>query len=126
MGRTKKVTKKRIKMAIPGSMGIRSVIAKRLTVSRATLTIFLKKPENQDMVKLIDQEAEKMMDLAEERLFKRISEGKFNAIKFYLSTKGKNRGYTEGKFIEHSGNILSANDFREAYKKAKENGEIDD
>lgn len=46
---------------------------------------------------------ERCLDFAETALFKNIQEGKEKSILFYLSTKGKQRGYTQQ--IEHKGEV---------------------
>ena len=43
----------------------------------------------------LDEEHENMNDLAENKLYTKIDSGDFQAIKFRLSTKAKDRGYVE-------------------------------
>ena len=42
---------------------------------------------------------EAMLDVAEASLFKEISQGDMSAIRYYLSTQGKARGYVERKEV---------------------------
>jgi len=96
-----KLSKKKVTEAIPGTGGILLKIAKKCFVDRGTLWRFLKKyPE---MNKLIEQEKEKLIDIAEDSLIKNITEGEFQATKFFLQSKGRTRGYGEHKTIEHKG-----------------------
>ena len=98
-----KLSIKKFKLAVIGSRGIQNEIAKRCGVERSTITNYLtKRPE---LRILIEQEREKMIDIAEDELDKLIKCGSFKAIQLLLKTKGKNRGYVEKQEIEHSGGI---------------------
>ena len=50
-----------------------------------------------------DDECQKILDLAETKVIEMISEKDGPMIRYYLSTKGKNRGYTLRTELEHSG-----------------------
>lgn len=86
-----KISKTKFRKAVNGSEGILTKIASRMGVSRQSLYVWLDK--NKDEKKLIHQESEKISDLAESKLFEKIKNGEAWAIKYFLSTKGKKRGY---------------------------------
>ncbi len=99
------LSKKKVRAAIPGSMGIYMIIAKKCGVARSTITMFLKKDKNQNILQEIEEEREKTLDIGEAKLVKLINEGEFPAIKFLLSTKGKSRGYVEKQELEIGGSF---------------------
>ena len=83
----------KFKAAIVNSGGIITVIAERLQVQRNTLYAFMAKyPESRGM---IQQEQDKILDVAEAKLIEQINRGEQWAVKFMLATKGKVRGYIE-------------------------------
>lgn len=96
-----RITKKNFKDALIGTYGIQSSIAQKLGVSRSAITQFLNKYP--DMKTLCEEEREKIIDIAENRLFKALNEGEQWAINKTLSTLGKRRGYVEKTELEHSG-----------------------
>ena len=79
--------------AIKGSGGIKATIANRLGVSRWTVDNYLARWKKVNDA--YEEERESITDLAETKLIKEINDGNFPAIKFYLSTKGRDRGYVE-------------------------------
>ena len=107
------LSKKKVRAAIPGSMGIYMIIAKKCGVVRSTITMFLKKERNQNILQEIEEEREKTLDIGEAKLVKLINEGEFPAIKFLLSTKGKKRGYVEKQELEISSFDLLSKEERE-------------
>ena len=98
-----KLSKKKVKNAIKGSGGVLSVLAEKCDVSRSAITQFLQKEKNKNIKELIEQEKERIIDLAENKLHGLINKEDFPAIKYYLNTKGKSRGYVEKQEIEHTG-----------------------
>lgn len=96
-----KRNKKQVIEAIKASRGIKTQIAKRLGIDRATLDRYLKRwPDAQQAY---TEECETLLDLAEARLYeKAISEGSECSLHFLLSTKGKHRGYTRKVEGEHT------------------------
>jgi len=98
-----KLNKKKVRNAIPGSMGIYAIMAKKCEVSRSAMTQFLQKDRNKNILKEIEEEKEKLLDTTEIKLIELINEGDFQAIKLLLTTKGKNRGYTERQEVEQIG-----------------------
>ncbi len=113
-----KLSKKKVRAAIPGSFGIRAIIAKKCDVDRGTITRYLQKERNKNLVKEIEEERDKVLDVGEKKLIEAVDRGEFPAIKFLLSTKGKSRGYIEKQEIEHTGE--SGVTFIEITKTAEE------
>ena len=96
-----KITIKTFKMALPGSYGVQSVIAKKLNSTRSAVTQFLNKRPKMRI--LCEQEREKIIDVSENRLFSAANEGQKWAVDKILSTIGKGRGYVETQEVSHSG-----------------------
>lgn len=48
---------------------------------------------------------EQIIDIAEDQLIRLVKKGSFPAIKFFLSTKGKSRGYVERQEVDNSGDV---------------------
>ena len=85
--------------ALRTSAGIKSAAAKKLGCAPSTLSgYFERHPELHDALRQIDED---LLDLAEGKLIGHIQSGSLDALKFFLSTKGKARGYT--KRIENTG-----------------------
>lgn len=103
MGRNNRVSKERFKKALEGSYGVQTIIAKKLGVGRSAITNFLNK--NDDMRELCNQEREKIIDIAENRLHSAVNKGQKWAVKMLLSSIGKNRGYVEKQEIEINGTV---------------------
>lgn len=53
----------------------------------------------------IDKEENRLKDIGENALLKKIKEGNTRAIVFYNETKNKDRGYTKKMITEHQGEI---------------------
>ena len=88
-----RISKKRIKKAVEGSGGIVTIIARRLNRSRQQVYTYLEKYP--DLKELVEEEREKIVDIAESKLIEKLKENKDWAISFVLKTLGKKRGYTE-------------------------------
>lgn len=95
-----KINKKNFKIALEGTYGVKSAIAQKLGVTRAAMTVFLQKNPELDAIR--ELESEKIIDIAENRLFKAVNDGEKWAIDKILSTKGKLRGYAPKEEIEHT------------------------
>ena len=91
----------KFKDALVGSYGVQSMIAKKCQVDRSTITKFLNK--HPKMRELCILEREKIIDVAENRLFGSANNGDKWAVDKVLSTIGKGRGYVETQNIDHSG-----------------------
>ena len=98
-----KITIKKFEKAVKGTDGIISHIAKKCGVAWITIREFI--DENPEAQRLFDEEREIILDVAESKLFQRVKTGKTWAVQMALSTRGKARGYTEKKQIEHSGDV---------------------
>ena len=79
--------------AIPGSGGIISVIAQRVGCAWHTAQKYIQ--EYATVADAYADETEGIIDLAESTVLKAIKGGDVSAAKWYLTTKGKDRGYTE-------------------------------
>lgn len=86
-------TVKEFLKAVEGSFGIKAVIARKLGCSRQTVDKYCKK--HPTIREAIEQEREMLKDMAEGRLVKAVQDGEPWAVKYVLSTLGKDRGYVE-------------------------------
>ncbi len=83
--------------AIKDSGGIISTIAARVGCAWHTAKKYIEAmPTAKDAYQ---DEVERVTDLAETKLIQCIKEGDGTMIRYYLSTKGKHRGYTERKEV---------------------------
>jgi very-short-patch-repair endonuclease len=90
---TEKFTKDEIRNALIKSNGFTSIAAQNLDCHVSTITNYIAKyPELKDTLKEI---REKTLDFAESKLLTHINNDNFNALKFFLQTQGKERGYIE-------------------------------
>jgi len=101
-----KLSIKKVKEAIKGSKGIISVIAKRCEVTRLAIYKYIEK--HPKLKEEIQEEREKLVDIAELGLLTKLNEGENWAIAMVLKTLGKNRGYSEKLEIDtkNTGNIV--------------------
>ena len=94
---SKNYTKTKTLAAIQGSGGIISTISKRLGCTwRTAQKLTQQWPEAQEAYR---DEKEQLIDLAETTLLQAIKGGDMSAAKWYLSTIGKERGYSERQEI---------------------------
>ena len=93
MARTDQYTARQFIAAIPGTGGIITAIARKVGCSWDTAKKFI--VNYPTVAQAYANECEVIGDLAETELFKAIKAGDLSAIRFYLATKGKGRGYTE-------------------------------
>jgi hypothetical protein len=87
------LTKAKIVRAIFDSGGIYESIAKKLGVRRETIMDII--GDDEVLQELRKQEHQRMLDIAEAKLFNAIKMGESYAISFFLRTRGRDRGYTE-------------------------------
>lgn len=104
MGRRKFLVSQ-VAEALQKSHGLQKLAAEELHCSRRTIANYVK--EHPTVAEAYDEAREVVLDVAESKLYKAINDGKEWAIKFYLSTVGKSRGYTQKQEIEHSGEVKS-------------------
>ncbi len=101
-----RLNKKTFKEALNNSGGNQSVIAKRVKRHRSTITNFLNK--HPDLRKLLDVEAERIIDVAENVIDSAITNQKdIDAAKWKLtnSKRGKARGYGQKQEVVIEGNL---------------------
>lgn len=113
-----KITKTKFTESVKGSGGVQAVVAQRLGTVRSTITMYIQK--NLWAAELLHQEREKIIDLAENKLFKAADEGKQWAIERILKNLGKNRGYTEKQEIESIIDIGSTKSIQQIYTEMME------
>lgn len=87
--------------AIKDSGGIVSTIAKRVGCDWHTAKKYI--DTYATVTQAYQDECERVLDLAESKTIEMINEKDGTMIRYYLSTKGKHRGYTEKQQIEHTG-----------------------
>lgn len=102
-GRPQKLKRKEVIEAINDSGGIPEVIAKKLKVSRQTVMNYL--ALYPDIAEMVMAERDRVVDIAEAKLFERVSTGEMDAIKFTLTTIGKRRGYSTQTDVHHQGKV---------------------
>jgi hypothetical protein len=79
--------------AIPGSGGLITAIARKVGCDWHTAKKYILRYATVNQA--YQNECESILDVAELELIKAVRNGDLSAIKFYLSTKGKGRGYVE-------------------------------
>lgn len=82
-----------VKDELRKAKGIVSVAAKNLGITRNALDRRIQR--NKTLQKIKRDARETIIDLAEAKLYKAINNEDFRAIKYTLSTLGKERGYVE-------------------------------
>ena len=87
--------------AIPGSGGIITVIADRVGCDWATAKRYITNYSTVEQA--YNNERNRIVDLAETKIISAINEGDIQTVKWYLSTIGKERGYTERQEHDVSG-----------------------
>jgi hypothetical protein len=83
--------------AIKDSGGIVSTVARRLDCQWITAKTYINKWEATK--RAMSDEEETVLDMAESAVYKSIKEGNTQDAKWLLSTKGKNRGFSERQEI---------------------------
>ena len=104
-----RISKKKFKEACKDSGGVQTVAAKLMGVTKQSLSVYLKK--NPDMKKLLEEEADKVTDIAEHNINRDILAGDIETSKWALLNRksGKTRGYGSKQEVEHSGKIFDVN-----------------
>ncbi|MFH1917614.1 MAG: hypothetical protein ABIJ14_00695 [Nanoarchaeota archaeon] len=98
-----RINKKKFKAACIGSGGVQTVVAKAIGVTRQAINLYLKK--HPDLKKFINEEGEKIIDVAEHNIDKEIVAGNIEVSQWALTNrkKGKARGYGFKQEMEHVG-----------------------
>jgi len=89
--------------AIPGSAGIISAIAQKVGCDWHTAKKWIERDDG--LQQMVTAELEASIDIAEASLLSLIKEKDLQAIKFFLKTKGKHRGYVETSRVEGTWDI---------------------
>ena len=98
MARKPRFTVARVAEALEAAAGIRSLAAKRLECSPATIKNYV---DRHATLQTLEAEIiERNLDVAEGQVLTAIRAGNLTAVIFYLKTKGKHRGYTERREVE--------------------------
>jgi hypothetical protein len=79
--------------AIPGTGGIVTAIARKVGCTWHTAKKYV--DEHPTVASAYQDECESILDLAEAKVISAIKGGDSQMIRYYLSTKGKRRGYSE-------------------------------
>ena len=87
--------------AIPGTGGIKALVAKKLKCGRATVGRYAQRYVT--IQRALDDEDESLTDLAEAKAAKLIDVEYWPAIRFRLETKGRGRGYVQKTETEITG-----------------------
>lgn len=91
----------RIAEALKAAHGMPFVAARKLGASPTTVIARIKKSKM--LTELKQAEREFFLDTAEMKLMQSVEDGELGAIKYALSTIGRERGYTERATLEHTG-----------------------
>lgn len=86
-------TDKQIEDALRHTRGMRYLAAQRLGCNHHTIISRIAK--NPRIRAVAEEEQGKLLDIAEIKLATKINEGDVGAIRYYLSTQGRHRGYGE-------------------------------
>jgi len=85
--------------------GNQAAVARTFGVTRQAVSLLVHK--HLELRTVIQDAIQSRIDTAESALDRAILNGEFAAIKFFLETRGKDRGYTSKTEIEHSGKVNS-------------------
>lgn len=89
MNRIKR-TKSEVVESIEGTFGVVSVASKRLGVNRNTFYNYIERYKLSDMLR---EERDKLVDMAEAKIAKLVSDGDFRAVQMVLERMGRDRGW---------------------------------
>jgi len=81
-----------IQKAIPECNGVKKYLAEKLNVDRQTIYRYFKK--HPDLEDEIQEYLNSITDQAEHHLIEAVRAGNSWAVRYWLSTRGKHRGYT--------------------------------
>lgn len=117
MEKEKRITLDAFMTASEGSYGNITAIAGKLKVPRSTLYDFI--AANPEAKKRVESLREEFDDLAEHAIQKEILDGNQNMLRFYASTKLRNRGYAKTLRVEESGGKQDFNIFLKIKEEEK-------
>ena len=101
MSRGRQYTAQDFITAIPGTGGIVSAIARKVGCEWETARAWIDKYPT--VKRAYDAECEAMLDLAESTVLKNIKDGDTQDAKWYLTKKGKRRGYGDSMEVTGEG-----------------------
>lgn len=81
-----KLTRKKIQDRIPFSFGIIQRIADDLQVTRSAVSLFINKPENEDILEALELEKSRIHDYAQLNIFDAIIANDLETTKWYMAT----------------------------------------
>lgn len=87
--------------AIKKARGIKAVVARSLGCDRSTVNNYIERYPT--VKRAYEEQREVIIDIAEGQLIKKVDSGEWDAVKYVLSTLGKDRGY--GDTIKHEGGL---------------------
>lgn len=99
-GRPQKVTTAQLEIALKQASGNISQVANDLGVSRSTVNHRVQ--NNKKLQKIVEDAREELVDIAENMLKQKISQGDITATIFALKTQGKRRGYIERQEVTNT------------------------
>ncbi|MBS1513461.1 MAG: hypothetical protein JSS63_00410 [Bacteroidetes bacterium] len=105
-----KLTRNKIIDRIPFSFGIIQRVADDLRVSRSAVSQFINKPENRDILELLEQERTRIYDYAELNVFEAIVGSDMETTKWYLSTFPREGAVPQRKHSVNYKNRLNKQD----------------
>lgn len=96
-------TDKQIQDALKQTKGMVYLASRQLGCSHHTIKARIAKSVK--LQEIVEAEGGSVIDTAELKLYQLILDGDLGAVKYMLSTRGKDRGYIERHQLEHSGKI---------------------
>lgn len=91
--KARRVTDRQIAAALRYTRGMVATAAHNLGINRQT--IYNRLASSPTLAEIITSERERMTDFAETKLLDAMRAGEVSAIKFYLATQGRSRGYVQ-------------------------------
>lgn len=97
MANKERYSTKEVIEALERARGIKAVAAKILTCTRRTIENYIER--HPTVAAAYKEQRETLVDIAEGKLMKKLDTDEWPAIKFVLTTLGKDRGYTERREV---------------------------
>jgi len=100
------INKKTLAQSIIQNNGLISKIGKQLKVSNSRIKSLIN--DDSQLTEVLNSTKDIIIDEAESQLLKKIKQGNFQAIKYFLDKQGGSRGYKDKQEIEvsHKGGIV--------------------
>ena len=113
-----KYTTREVIRAIQNTFGIKTAVAKALGCSRNTVDNYIKR--HPTVALAYWAERERLVDMAEAKFGEAIKQGEWGAIRFCLSTLGKDRGFVERREIDQLGDMTITLEWDDGYDNDNE------